>query len=187
MEPEVFLLTVGLGIVVVFFTLFVLFRKGRDRKGSEWRGGIERQDFSGDMYGMHGNMRGGHGSEITQSKLDEHWAQINKTLDEFHTTANNAISELNDKYQEMLFLYSLIDDKKKEVLYTSSTDPLSISKKPEPVAKPRPVVEKGRSNHPRRKDIINLSKQGLSVSEIAQELNVGQDMVSLILEMGKAR
>lgn len=194
MEQIIYLVFVGLGIVVV---LIGLFRKSREHELIEWNGQVAGGHDSDDIFAMH-NGENHVGNEVTLSKLEEHWAEIDKALEEFHSTANTAIMELDDKYQEMLFLYSLIDDKKKEVLSICNTEPLpapaAVNPKPpansktQPTAaKPRPAAEKTRSSHPRRKDILNLSKQGLSVSEIAQELNVGQDMVSLILEMGKAR
>jgi len=177
----IYLVFVGLGVVIA---LFGLFRKSREQEPIAWRDRVTGgQEGSGDMIVA----RGGARSELTAEKMEEHLFEIDKTLEEFHSTANAAIAELDDKYQEMLFLYSLIDDKKKEVLDIYNTEPKAMPDKPAAAAKPRPATDKNRSSHPRRKDILNLSKQGLSVAEIAQELNVGQDMVSLILEMGKAR
>ncbi len=141
--------------------------------------------------------------EISQST-----SEVDKSLDEFHKIANSAFTELDEKYQELLFLYSLIDEKKKEVAEIYSTQPLPVQKPAEVVrevsltsAVPQTVQpkvvkmkhleeqpsEKSKSNHPRRKDILNLHRQGLTVPEIAEELNVGQDMVKLILQLGKAR
>jgi hypothetical protein len=172
-----YLSLVGLGVMIA---LFALFKKSREREPIAWRdrvtGGRELpDDIPGGEVAMPDTML---------QKMEEHLNEIDKTLDDFHSTANAAISELDEKYQELLFLYSLIDEKKKEVMDIYSSEPKITNK---PAAKPKPSAEKNRASHPRRKDIINLSKQGLNVSEIAQELNVGQDMVSLILEMGKAR
>jgi len=178
---EILYLTfVGLGLVVA---LFALFKKSREREPIAWRdrvtGGRERHNLSDDSLRDQDVL-----PETMLKRMEDHLSEIDKTLEDFHSTANTAIAELDDKYQEMLFLYSLIDDKKKEVMDIYNNEPKPAQKTP---AKPRQAPEKNRASHPRRKDILNLSKQGLSVAEIAQELNVGQDMVSLILEMGKAR
>jgi predicted transcriptional regulator len=172
-----YLIFAGVGVAVA---LYALFRKSREHEPVAWRDRITgAMDAAEGIVMQRGSDTGG-----TSAKIEEHWQEIDKTLEEFHSAANTAIAELDDKYQEMMFLYTLIDEKKKEVLELYNTEP-KVADKPAVATRPRPATN--RSSHPRRKDIVNLSKQGLSISEIAQELNVGQDMVSLILEMGKSR
>ena len=172
----IYLAFLGLGIMLTFWGLF---RTKRDHEPISWHDRVEGQDVTGSVKS------GAVENETNLNEMKEHWDEIDKALEEFHSAANAAITELDEKYQEMLFLFSLIDDKKKEVLDICKTEP-KAALKPEAAVKPRSAVDR-RSSHPRRKDILNLSKQGLSVTEIAQELNVGHDMVSLILEMGKVR
>ena len=172
----VYLIFFGLGLVL---TLFGLFQKSLEREPIAWR---DRISGGNELHAETVVMNSGAASEMSLDKMEEHWALIDKTLEEFQSTADAAITELDDKYQELLFLYSLIDEKKKEIC---NAEPSESEAKPVPAVKTRSFPDKTRSSHPKRKDIINLSKQGLSVAEIARELNVGQDMVSLILEMGR--
>jgi len=99
--------------------------------------------------------------------------EADNAAEELHKLTDSAMKELDNKYQELLFLYNLIDEKKKE-LYT-------IYK--ETGARPEPRVKKP-LKHPKHQEIKNLLGEGLAVNEIAKKLGMGQGEVSLILELG---
>lgn len=140
-----------------------------------------------------------HGADDNSPFDLEESLLIGHKLNEFDSSINNAdiaLNELNDmsqivfkqfdeKYQELLFLYNLVDEKKQEL------DGMS----PAPVAKP--ITKKmditisdetrpGFSNQ-RYKEISKLKNDGMNVSEIAKTLNIGKGEVSLILELGRGR
>ncbi len=105
--------------------------------------------------------------------------------------ADNAIEQLNkissaifeefeEKYQELLFLYQMIDDMKekreKVDFRADSQENYKMDDK-----------SKNTFNNPNYEKIKAMRNQGLSVSEISKALNMGQGEVKLILELGKAR
>ncbi len=117
---------------------------------------------------------------------DKTLEEIDKTMDELNNTSKAIFAELEEKYQELLFLYSLIDEKKNEVanLYKNTDFKIKDSQNemPEVVIKEAKVFK-----NPRLKEIEELKNQGLSISEIAKKLNIGQGEVKLILELEKVR
>ncbi|MDR1639114.1 MAG: hypothetical protein LBT59_05400 [Clostridiales bacterium] len=86
---------------------------------------------------------------------------------EMDKMAKSIFKEMEDKHQELLFLFSLIEGKKGE------------------------VAEKHRAQsslkNPKLGKIQDLYDKGLSVEEIARALAIGQGEVNLILNLGKGR
>ena len=112
-----------------------------------------------------------------------------KAFDEYIENADHAMTELSDmsrsvmkdfdeKKQELLFLYSLIEDKKKEI---GEFDKVKETAKPEEKIKQAPLNPEQRS---KTEQVVLLSKSGLSVQAIAKRLNMGQGEVALILNLG---
>jgi len=128
------------------------------------------------------------------------------------TEADEAISELNDmsktvfkefenKYQELLFLYNLIDEKEKRIGQGGS-----------PSAMPEPANLAARAGHaydqargleeyakridiivddgkkmdinPKFANVLDLHRKGKSIEEIAKQLDMGKGEISLILTLG---
>ncbi len=153
------------------------------------------------------------------------------TIDEIEKTSEQVLTELESKYQELLFLYSLVDQKKGDLLgkvdvqINESKDrkpgsvPSSFSSVFEaahstssarseadrnrsvtdatgaarPLKKENQLAASGGSsanaatllNNQRYKDVIAMQKKGMSYSEMAKTLGIGQGEVKLIIDLGK--
>lgn len=98
-------------------------------------------------------------------------------VNQINDLANDIFQEFEEKYQQMLFLYQLIDDKiqsmeskvDKEVdnSYESSFD--------------------YNYSNPKLNEIKEMYQKGMSISEISKTLDMGQGEVKLIMELGKMR
>ncbi|GHU74413.1 hypothetical protein FACS1894188_02550 [Clostridia bacterium] len=110
--------------------------------------------------------------------IDVSVTEAEKMLDELNSFMNSAASELDTKYQELLFLYNLIDEKKSDIerLYANTAGTPAIMPTPAVPAQKTP-------QNPRHKEIMDLRSQGMSAMEISKLLNIGQGEVSLILQM----
>jgi DNA-directed RNA polymerase specialized sigma24 family protein len=131
-------------------------------------------------------------------KIDE---AADAALNELNKTAGLVLEEINEKYQSMLFLHTLLEEKKKEILLISETIK----------APPKPRRKSGQSNaepsenvalndlkknttvkpktitslNPKHDEIIQLAGVGFSTAEIAKELNMGKGEVRLILDLAR--
>lgn len=101
-------------------------------------------------------------------------------IEELNKLCSDAFEEFEEKYQEMLFLYQMIDEKKKEVFEKNEIKASSGSSA-------KASKQKSNYTNPKLKDIRKLQKQGLTIPEIAKKLNMGQGEVKLISELGKER
>lgn len=105
-------------------------------------------------------------------------------IEELNKLCADAFDEFEEKYQELLFLYQMIEEKKKKFSSSMNEKPKNSSVRSNVVSKKD--VKHSYSN-PKLKDIQKLEKQGLAVAEIAKKLNMGQGEVKLISELGKER
>ena len=105
-------------------------------------------------------------------------------IEQLNKISSNVFEEFEEKYQELLFLYQMIDDmKEKRDKYDFNT-----STRTNDSFEKRQVFlsERNYFKNPNLDKIKNMQEQGLSVSEISKALNMGQGEVKLILELGKA-
>ena len=129
-------------------------------------------------------------------KIDE---AADSALNEINNTARLALDEINEKYQAIMFLYSLLDEKKKEISMlqeqvvnpghkpgqeTTGFAAVGQNARSAAAKKPRPASP-GRSA--RYDKVITLSRDGLSVSEIAKQLSIGQGEVQLTLDLANRK
>ncbi len=121
------------------------------------------------------NLDEAKGAELLLNKAID---DADNAIEELNKLCSDAFDEFEEKYQEMLFLYQMIEEKKKEEFSSEENLNFIVSNK-----------EKNKSNYsnPKLKDIRKLQKQGLSIPEIAKKLNMGQGEVKLISELGKGR
>jgi hypothetical protein len=132
------------------------------------------------------------GRKIKQAKRDDEFAvrainasiaEVDGAIEELNKTARAIFDELEEKHQELLFLYSMADKKKavgaangtegRSVLVSSSASQTKISRK--------------EAKNPKLGKIRNLYDQGMSEDEIAKTLGIGVGEVKLILSLGKGR
>jgi len=185
------LLTAIIGIFLMVFTLVKL--KIEDDKPS-------------DSYFETGNS-----IKAINSSLDE----AEKAVEELNKFAQSVLTDIDTKYQELLFVYNLIDEKKSELKgyggrggaggdtvkvlpFTKRTDSIvsetlaGISRKRDAslastsAAGVRPTTRKA-DIHPKHREIVSLHESGMSVTDISKKLDMGQGEVKLILELAKAR
>ncbi len=102
-------------------------------------------------------------------------------IEQLSKMSSNVFQEFEEKYQELLFLYQMIDDmkEKREKVDFRADSNSHFESEDLPV---RNVFK-----NPNFEKIKNMRSQGLSVSEISKALDMGQGEVKLILELGKAR
>lgn len=92
--------------------------------------------------------------------------------------SKNIFKEFENKYQEMLFLYNLIDEKQKS-LAKSAPAPMPAM----PAELPAFDGKKTGIN-PKYTNILEMSAAGKSPDEIARQLKMGKGQVALIINLG---
>jgi len=121
------------------------------------------------------------------------------TADEIYKLSQDVASEIDDKYQQLLYLYNMIDEKAAKLDFASgidiSIDDSTANLAREEVKKAKDVmkaivgekgINPGRMNE-KYKEVFDLYSKGSDIPEIARALNIGQGEVKLVLELGKGR
>ena len=127
------------------------------------------------------------GRRISERRQSEEFAlrainatvsEADQTMDDISKMAQKIFDELEDKHQELLFLYNLIEDRKNEET-GSSSDTMSTTD----------AHRKRYENYknPKLGKIRALYDQGMTEEEIAKTLGIGHGEVKLILSIGKGR
>jgi hypothetical protein len=134
-------------------------------------------------------------SEETLEKLEAATADADHALEELSKLSQNIFDEITAKYKELLYLYQLIEQKQggmhDSTLVQSHT--LNHSHHIKPVAPTSTSTEQEQQNfmavfnstNLKHNEIQQLYKKGMSISDIAKALNIGQGEVSLVIQMGK--
>ena len=136
-----------------------------------------------------------------KSSLEKIDSATDNALSEIEKTANLVLGDINEKYQAMLFLYNLLDEKKKEI---NAITEIKIPKRQaaEAIEEPAPnkvqtppaaatYERKPKQRAPRTKintrydKVLKMHDDGLSVAEIAKNLNIGQGEVQLTMDLAK--
>ena len=140
-------------------------------------------------------------------------AALDAALTEINKMGNLVKSEVNEKYQAMLFLYNLVEEKRKELppavadvgivadpvaFFDSnkdeavSADEISLllgtpDVAPSPISEPLADVPIKRPSftNPQHARIWDMREEGQSLAEIAKTLGIGQGEVKLILDLAK--
>jgi len=115
------------------------------------------------------------------------------TADELYKLSQDVVSEIDDKYQQLLYLYNMIEEKEAKLGSAStidiSVDNTTVSSEEKEKAKeivgrkginPNLINEKYRA-------VFDLYNKGKDIPEIARTLSIGQGEVKLVLELGKGR
>ncbi|MDR1913030.1 MAG: hypothetical protein LBQ68_00905 [Clostridiales bacterium] len=121
------------------------------------------------------------GARINERRQSEEFAirainasmtEADQAIDELNKLARNIFDEIEEKHQELLFLYSMLESHKKD-------DTVSEHKESPP--------KKETYKNPKLGKIRSLFDQGMSEDEIAKTLGIGQGEVKLILSLGRER
>ena len=121
--------------------------------------------------------KGAGRNDTALKNVEDSIKEADEAAEELNKLAGSVLEELDKKYQEVLFLYNLIDEKKKE---------LAAQYKNQGLARPNegPADVTGRDNkinHPKKREILELHKMNAPVADIAKTLGVGQGEVKLVL------
>jgi len=115
--------------------------------------------------------------EFAIRAINASMSEADQTMEEINRTAKTIFEELEEKHQELLFLYNMIEERKNEEVSPASE---IIYNEPRPK---RPDNFK----NPKLGKIRALYDQGMTEEEIARTLGIGQGEVKLILSIGKGR
>ena len=104
-------------------------------------------------------------------------SEADQVMEEINKTAKTIFEELEDKHQELLFLYNMIEERKNDEIGPVSDIVYSDAR------------HKRSDNYknPKLGKIKTLYDQGMTEEEIAKTLGIGQGEVKLILSIGKGR
>jgi len=136
------------------------------------------------------------GGDINMERVErvlEVMDSADNTADELYKLSQDVVSEIDDKYQQLLYLYNMIDEKAAKLGSTGSIDisvddSINFSKEKEKTKEiasrkglnPNLINEKYRA-------VFDLYNKGNDIPEIARALSIGQGEVKLVLELGKGR
>ena len=112
---------------------------------------------------------------VKKKEIDAAISEVDETIAELNDTSRTIMKEFDYKYQELLFLYNLIDEKKKALVTFEEEAVLGDEAG-------TGAIEAIFQN-PKIYEILQLQKRGLSVSEIAKTLEIGQGEVSMIISL----
>lgn len=131
-----------------------------------------------------------------QNELIKVIEDADDAIEQLNSVSKSIFEEQEQKYQELLYLYQIIDDKKQELLnvfdkMTSMKfkEDLNENVKEESF-KVADIVNKEDENNfavtnSKHNEIIDLYNSGHTVTQIAQQLNIGQGEVSLVIKLNK--
>lgn len=162
------LLTFAAGVILIMYSAYNFY-------GTDDEDKYDESDYTGNNI------------ENKIKAIDTSVADADNVIGELSDISSSVFKELDDKYQELLFLYNLVDEKKKELLGAGVKNEsiMNDSAKGINILVNDAVVPVYKN--PKLKKIAELESSGKSVGEIAKELGMGQGEVSLIMELGKGR
>lgn len=111
-------------------------------------------------------------SDFVNKSIEE----VDNAIEHLNKLSNNVFEEFEEKYQELLFLYKQIDEKKDKIDKSNNSKSKSHNKSVNFVY-----------DNPHLEEIKKLQMQGMSVLDISKKLNMGQGEVKFIMELGKPR
>lgn len=112
--------------------------------------------------------------------------------------SEQVIDEINKNHQEVLFLYSMLNDKQKELNGTMEKlgrlkqqkehqSPIQqVSPQEVKPVIPSKKVKKELKNYSNKEKILLMHQQGLDILDIAKQLNLGIGEVRLVIDLDKA-
>ena len=100
--------------------------------------------------------------------------QADLAMDDLNLMSEQIFEKFDEKQKQLLFLYETIENKKP----TSN----KIDFKADENLLYKNIYKKSEKLHPMADKILEMSKQNMSVAEIAKALNIGQGEVELIIK-----
>ena len=159
MGPAVWIAIIaGITVITVTFFIYLILRSGKTASETH------NEVVSGTAY---------------IKMIDE---ASDAALDEINKTSRIVLDEIEKKYQAMLFLYNLLEEKKKEINAVLE-QPVKLAANTPSEIKPPAKKQQSAKQNARNEKIFQLSEEGMQINEIAKELNIGQGEVKLILDL----
>ena len=115
--------------------------------------------------------------EFAIRAINASMSEADQAMEDINRTAKTIFDELEEKHQELLFLYNMIEERKNEEVGPASDIVFNEARPKRPESLRNPKLGKIRA----------LYDQGLTEEEIARTLGIGQGEVKLILNIGKGR
>ena len=129
--------------------------------------------------------------EFIESKLDVLGNSVNEAdeaISELNDMSRSVFKEFDSKYQELLFLYNLIDEKQKGALNEMAAVPaVAVVPAPPLAAEAHIAAPVVASINPKFTKVLEMHRNGKSVEEIAIEMDMGKGEIGLILTLGGGR
>lgn len=155
--------------------------------------------------------------QVTESlaQLEATIADADSAMLEMSNISQSIFEEITLKYKELLYLYELIDQKKMNVNQVAGGTAPTLTSSPQmppplqpimqqPVQaplmstpKPASPARQAESDHfmamfnatenDKHREINTLYRNGMSIAEIARQLNIGHGEVSLVIEMRRGK
>jgi len=127
------------------------------------------------------------GFDVTNNVSDD----ADDAISEFGDMSKSVFKEFDNKYQELLFLYSLIDEKQKNITQAEPPNTAARFKGQasvlEEYAKRVDIAvddSKKMNINPKFASILKMYKEGQTVEEIARKMDMGKGEVELIITLG---
>ena len=149
------------------------------------------------VYGaFFGNKKEGSAEEVDELvTLAQKLNSLESTVFEADEAANilddmtkSVFKEFDSKYQEMLFLYNLIDEKQKKLVGAGQKVDVVAGISSKPLEKGTIALQNQKITiNPKYANVLELNDKGKSIEEIARQLNMGKGQVALILNLGGAK
>ena len=118
------------------------------------------------------------------SSLESSVTEADEAANILEDMSKNIFKEFENKYQEMLFLYNLIDEKQKTLAKPDATPAMPSAPGDMPAAAMLAMDGKKAGINPKYANVLELNAAGISADEIAKQLNMGKGQVALILNLG---
>ena len=165
------------------FFIFVLLLIALVGAGFVVAGGFSK---GSDVYAAKKDDFGPGLSSISQKldNLESSVSEADEAANMLDGMSKNVFKELDSKYQELLFLYNLIDEKQKNLDKTGGQInfemPADLSKRIDIVIDDSKKI----AINPKFANVLELHKAGISIEQIAKQLDMGKGQVELILNLG---
>ena len=151
-------------------------------------------------------------TQETLERLEASIEEADNAMEEISKLSQSIFDEMTEKYKELLYLYSALENKKSvsepvvdkaalkmpEQSFANSNfrhteeeqraSPIIQTKTTTAVDMPEnSFMDMFNSENPKHQEIRALHQKGHSVADIAKQLNLGQSEVSLVVQLGRGR
>jgi len=131
------------------------------------------------VYYVAGARASDQGAAVSVNAIAAATAEADDAINELNGVSKAMFKEFDDKYNNLLFLYNLIDEKKAELLEIETKRPIKASVETKP-AKTAFDISRATDS---QKEAINLISDGLAEHDIARRLEMSKGEIQLIKEL----